>query len=61
MDNTDYSRSLSVGDFRIYDEDYKAAASVNGRTALYTQAGEQHSPVTIFESIFKQIIQEGFK
>lgn len=37
------------------DEDYDAAASVNGRTALYAQAGNS-IPVTIFESIFKAII-----
>ena len=37
------------------DEDYEAAASVNGRTALYAQAGNS-IPVTIFESIFKTII-----
>ena len=38
------------------DEDYEAAASVNGRTALYAQAGNS-IPVTIFESIFKEILQ----
>lgn len=37
------------------DKDYEAAASVNGRTALYAQAGNS-IPVTIFESIFKTII-----
>jgi DNA-methyltransferase (dcm) len=37
------------------DEDYYAAAKVNGSTALYHQAGNS-IPVTIFESIFKQMI-----
>lgn len=39
------------------DEDYCMAASVNGTTALYAQAGNS-IPVTIFESIFKQILSE---
>ena len=37
------------------DEDFYAAAKVNGSTALYEQAGNS-IPVTFFESIFKQII-----
>lgn len=37
------------------DEDYFAAAQVNGSTALYAQAGNS-IPVPIFESIFKEII-----
>lgn len=37
------------------DEDFQAAAKVNTRRALYKQAGNS-IPVTIFESIFKQII-----
>ena len=37
------------------DDDYKAAAEVNGSTALYHQAGNS-IPVPIFESIFKKII-----
>lgn len=37
------------------DEDFYAAAEVNGSTALYQQAGNS-IPITIFESIFKQII-----
>jgi DNA (cytosine-5)-methyltransferase 1 len=37
------------------DEDYYAAASVNGRTALYMQAGNS-IPVTIFESLFERLL-----
>lgn len=37
------------------DEDFQAAAQVNGSTALYAQAGNS-IPVTIFESIFEQVI-----
>ncbi|EGM0847443.1 DNA cytosine methyltransferase [Listeria monocytogenes] len=37
------------------DDDYDAAASVNGRTALYTQAGNS-IPVGIFESLFEVLI-----
>lgn len=37
------------------DEDFYAAAEVNGTTALYHQAGNS-IPVTIFESIFKQLL-----
>lgn len=37
------------------DVDYDAAASVNSRRALYKQAGNS-IPVTIFESIFKELI-----
>lgn len=37
------------------DEDYDAAASVNGRTALYMQAGNS-IPVGIFESLFEVLI-----
>jgi DNA (cytosine-5)-methyltransferase 1 len=37
------------------DEDYYNAAKVNNKRALYKQAGNS-IPVTIFESIFKQII-----
>ncbi|MBE6067741.1 MAG: DNA cytosine methyltransferase [Clostridium lundense] len=37
------------------EEDYYAAAEVNSRRTLYRQAGNS-IPVTIFESIFKQII-----
>ncbi len=37
------------------DDDYYAVANVNGTTALYAQAGNS-IPVTIFESIFKQLI-----
>ncbi|EAD9159839.1 DNA (cytosine-5-)-methyltransferase [Listeria monocytogenes] len=37
------------------DEDYNAAARVNGRTALYTQAGNS-IPVGIFESLFEVLI-----
>jgi DNA (cytosine-5)-methyltransferase 1 len=37
------------------DEDYYAAAKVNGTIALYEQAGNS-IPITIFESMFKQII-----
>ena len=36
------------------DADYYAAAEVNGTTALYEQGGNS-IPVTIFESIFKQL------
>lgn len=39
-----------------YDiEDYEAAAKVNSKRALYKQAGNS-IPVTIFESIFKELI-----
>lgn len=38
------------------DNDYYAAAKVNGTTALYEQAGNS-IPITIFESIFKQIFE----
>lgn len=38
------------------DEDFFAAALVNGSTALYAQAGNS-IPVTIFESIFNQILE----
>lgn len=38
------------------DEDYYNAAKVNNRRALYKQAGNS-IPVTIFESIFKQILE----
>lgn len=37
------------------DEEYEAAASVNGRTALYMQAGNS-IPVNIFESIFEILL-----
>lgn len=37
------------------DADYEAAAAVNGKTALYKQAGNS-IPVPIFESIFKEMI-----
>lgn len=37
------------------DADYDAAARVNGKTALYKQAGNS-IPVPIFESIFKELI-----
>lgn len=37
------------------DEDFNAAAKVNTRRTLYKQSGNS-IPVTIFESIFKQII-----
>lgn len=37
------------------DEDYYNAASVNTKRALYKQAGNS-IPVTIFESIFKQLL-----
>ncbi|HDT9928423.1 TPA: DNA cytosine methyltransferase [Listeria monocytogenes] len=37
------------------DEDYDAAATVNGRTALYKQAGNS-IPVGIFESLFEVLI-----
>lgn len=37
------------------DEDFYAAAQVNGSTALYAQAGNS-IPVTIFESIFNEIL-----
>jgi DNA (cytosine-5)-methyltransferase 1 len=36
------------------DEDFEAAAKVNSRRTLYKQAGNS-IPVTIFESIFKQL------
>lgn len=36
------------------DDDYKMAASVNGTTALYSQAGNS-IPIPILESIFKQL------
>lgn len=39
------------------DEDYFAAAKVNGTTALYHQSGNT-IPVPIFESIFKQILEK---
>jgi len=38
------------------DTDYYAAAKVNGTTALYEQGGNS-IPVTIFESIFKQLLK----
>lgn len=37
------------------DEDYYAAAQVNGTTALYAQAGNS-IPVTIFEALFEQLL-----
>lgn len=37
------------------DDDFKAAAEVNGTTALYHQSGNS-IPVPIFESIFKQLL-----
>lgn len=37
------------------DEDFKAAATVNTKRTLYKQAGN-NIPVTIFESIFKQLL-----
>ncbi|MFQ7233238.1 MAG: DNA cytosine methyltransferase [Enterococcus hulanensis] len=37
------------------DEEYEAAASVNGKTALYSQAGNS-IPVNIFESIFEVLL-----
>ena len=37
------------------DEDYYNAAKVNNRRALYKQAGNS-IPVTIFESIFEQLL-----
>lgn len=37
------------------DSDFDAAATVNGKTALYKQAGNS-IPVPIFESIFQQLI-----
>lgn len=37
------------------DEDFHAAAKVNSKRTLYKQSGNT-IPVTIFESIFKQII-----
>jgi len=37
------------------DEDYHAAAKVNGTTALYHQAGNS-IPIPIFESIFNEIL-----
>ncbi|EKD7143299.1 DNA cytosine methyltransferase [Listeria innocua] len=37
------------------DDDYDAAASVNGRTALYMQAGNS-IPIGIFESLFEVLI-----
>jgi DNA (cytosine-5)-methyltransferase 1 len=37
------------------DDDFFAAAQVNGGTALYAQAGNS-IPVTIFESMFNQIL-----
>lgn len=37
------------------DADFNAAAKVNGKTALYKQAGNS-IPVPIFESIFQQIL-----
>ena len=37
------------------DEDYNNAAKVNNKRALYKQAGNS-IPVTIFESIFKQLL-----
>lgn len=37
------------------DEDYDAAASVNGKTALYMQSGNS-IPVTIFEALFDAMI-----
>ena len=37
------------------EEDYKNAAKVNSKRALYKQAGNS-IPVTIFESIFKQLL-----
>lgn len=36
------------------DDDYEAAAQVNGKTALYKQAGNS-IPVPIFESIFEEM------
>lgn len=37
------------------DEDFEAAASVNGKTALYMQAGNS-IPVQIFESLFETLV-----
>lgn len=37
------------------DDDYDAAASVNGKTALYMQSGNS-IPVTIFESLFEAML-----
>jgi DNA (cytosine-5)-methyltransferase 1 len=37
------------------DDDFNAAAQVNGSTALYQQAGNS-IPVPIFESMFKEIL-----
>ncbi|WP_396152109.1 MULTISPECIES: DNA cytosine methyltransferase [unclassified Clostridium] len=41
------------------DEDFYAAAKVNTRRTLYKQAGNS-IPVTIFESIFRQMIREQY-
>ena len=38
------------------EDDYNAAAKVNGKTALYKQAGNS-IPVTIFESLFEVILE----
>lgn len=40
------------------DEDYHAAAKVNTKRTLYKQAGNS-IPITIFESIFKQLFSNG--
>ena len=40
------------------DDDYYKAAEVNGTTALYAQAGNS-IPVTIFESMFDAMINQG--
>jgi DNA (cytosine-5)-methyltransferase 1 len=41
------------------DDDFFAAASVNGSTALYAQAGNS-IPVTIFESMFEVMLSKNF-
>jgi len=40
------------------DDDYYNASQVNGTTALYAQAGNS-IPVTIFESMFRSMIEQG--
>ena len=48
-------RNLMKDELGYSDDDFHAAAQVNGSTALYAQAGNS-IPVTIFEAMFKEMI-----